>query len=75
MRILYRLTRKKFIAADSVHHTQLARCLNTLDLTALGKLSYFQEGDHVTFVYNSTQFYLVNKGLQPKIHISTYLEI
>ncbi|XP_060564997.1 cationic amino acid transporter 2-like isoform X2 [Ruditapes philippinarum] len=47
MRILQKLTRKKFIAADSVHQTKLARCLNTLDLTALGIGSTLGAGIYV----------------------------
>lgn len=47
MGILQKLTRKKFIPADSVHHTQLARCLNTLDLTALGIGSTLGAGIYV----------------------------
>ncbi|XP_045162290.2 high affinity cationic amino acid transporter 1-like isoform X2 [Mercenaria mercenaria] len=47
MSLLQKLTRKKFISADSVHHTQLARCLNTLDLTALGIGSTLGAGIYV----------------------------
>ena len=36
------LTRRKFISADNVQSTQLARCLNTVDLTALGMLQFGQ---------------------------------
>ena len=34
------LARKKFIDPNAVTDTQLSRCLNTLDLTALGKASF-----------------------------------
>ncbi|XP_045162286.2 cationic amino acid transporter 2-like isoform X2 [Mercenaria mercenaria] len=47
MEILKKLSRKKFIRADSVHETKLARCLNTVDLTALGIGSTLGAGIYV----------------------------
>jgi hypothetical protein len=40
MEFLLKLTRKKFIRLDSVEDTKLSRCLNTLDLTALGMFTH-----------------------------------
>lgn len=47
MEFLRKLSRKKFISADSVQNTQLARCLNTFDLTALGIGSTLGAGIYV----------------------------
>ncbi|KAL4221320.1 High affinity cationic amino acid transporter 1 [Mactra antiquata] len=47
MTFLHKLTRKKFISSDSVENTQLARCLNTFDLTALGIGSTLGAGIYV----------------------------
>jgi len=38
MGFVSKLIRRKFISSDSVENTELARCLNTLDLTALGMI-------------------------------------
>ncbi|WAR13978.1 CTR2-like protein [Mya arenaria] len=43
MGLLHKLTRRKFISADTVESTQLARCLNTVDLTALGSCNAERE--------------------------------
>ncbi|XP_052285409.1 high affinity cationic amino acid transporter 1-like isoform X1 [Dreissena polymorpha] len=47
MDFLHKLTRRKFISADTVESTQLARCLNTFDLTALGIGSTLGAGIYV----------------------------
>ncbi len=40
VRFTHKLTRKKFVDLSNVTETKLDRCLTTLDLTALGKLTF-----------------------------------